>query len=59
MSLATVDTMKKIKSQDPKMFEPATCNKTPGVMMNYRSSAAWAWAVYDQEAPKMIMYTDI
>jgi hypothetical protein len=33
--------------------------KAPGVMMHYHSSAAWAWAVYHQENPGMIMYTDL
>jgi hypothetical protein len=41
------------------MFEPAVDGKAPGVMMHYHSSAAWAWAVYDQEKPGMIMYSDI
>lgn len=60
LGLATPEAVKKVKAQDPKTFEPATCGgKAPGVMMHYGTSAAWAWAVCEQESPGMIMYSDI
>ncbi|KEY68714.1 hypothetical protein S7711_00588 [Stachybotrys chartarum IBT 7711] len=59
MALTCVDAIKKVKDYDPKLFEPATYGKQASVLMNYFPSAAWAWAVYDQNPAPMIMFNDV
>ncbi|KAH7316464.1 hypothetical protein B0I35DRAFT_409662 [Stachybotrys elegans] len=59
LALASPEAVSKVKNHDPKLFAPAAYNRDSSVLMNYLSSAAWTWMVYDQETPPMIMFNDI
>ncbi|KAF7561440.1 hypothetical protein G7046_g2714 [Stylonectria norvegica] len=59
LALATADAVQKVKRHDPKLFEPAAYEKKSAVLMNYLPSAAWTWAVCEEDAPRLIMYNDL
>ncbi|KAH7175482.1 hypothetical protein EDB81DRAFT_6981 [Dactylonectria macrodidyma] len=59
LALATVNAVDKVKRHDPQLFEPAAYGKKSAVLLNYLPSAAWTWAVCEQETPRIIMYNDI
>ncbi|KAG9250086.1 uncharacterized protein F5Z01DRAFT_427213 [Emericellopsis atlantica] len=59
LSLATTESMEKMRRHDPTLFEPASYDKDWAVMTNYYTSAAWAWATLEDETPRMIFYNDV
>lgn len=59
LSLATSEAVEKVRGHDPKLFEPASYGKTSAVLMNYLPSAAWTWAVCEEDIPRLIMYSDV
>ncbi|KAI5464506.1 hypothetical protein BGZ63DRAFT_153818 [Mariannaea sp. PMI_226] len=59
LALATADAVDKVRRHDPDLFNPAAYGKKSAVLMNYLPSAAWTWAVCEQEAPRLIMYNDL
>ncbi|KAF7553991.1 hypothetical protein G7Z17_g3235 [Cylindrodendrum hubeiense] len=59
LALATANAVDKVKRHDPQLFEPAAYGKKSAVLLNYLPSAAWTWAVCEQEAPGLIMYNDL
>jgi len=59
LALATADAVDKVRRHDPNLFEPASYGHKAAVLMNYLPSAAWTWAVCEQEHPQLIMYNDV
>lgn len=59
LALATAEAVNKVKAHDPKLFQAASYDKEWAVLLNYYPSAAWAWAVCDQDSPPLIMYNDV
>ncbi|KAH6894090.1 hypothetical protein B0T10DRAFT_398770 [Thelonectria olida] len=59
LALATANAVDKVKRHDPNLFTPAAYGKKSAVLMNYLPSAAWTWAVCEQETPPLIMYNDV
>ncbi|KAJ4316905.1 hypothetical protein N0V84_007629 [Fusarium piperis] len=59
LALATADAVEKVRRHDPNLFENASYGHKASVLMNYLPSAAWTWAVCEQECPRLIMYNDL
>ncbi|KAK7422305.1 hypothetical protein QQZ08_009527 [Neonectria magnoliae] len=59
LALATADAVDRVKRHDPHLFEPAAYGKKSAVLMNYLPSAAWTWAVCEEDTPRLIMYNDL
>ncbi|KPM38777.1 hypothetical protein AK830_g7773 [Neonectria ditissima] len=59
LALATADAVDRVKRHDPQLFEPAAYGKKSAVLMNYLPSAAWTWAVCEEDEPRLIMYNDL
>ncbi|RGP67844.1 3 like [Fusarium sporotrichioides] len=59
LALATANAVEKVRRHDPDLFEPASYGHKAAVLMNYLPSAAWTWAVCEQEHPRLIMYNDV
>lgn len=57
--MATAEAIGKVKTHDPKLFQPASYDKEWAVLLNYNPSAAWAWAVCEYNTPPLIMYNDV
>ncbi|KAI1044492.1 hypothetical protein LB505_006977 [Fusarium chuoi] len=51
--------LEKVRRHDPNLFESASYGHKAAVLMNYLPSAAWTWAVCEQEHPRLIMYNDV
>lgn len=59
LSHATIDAVAEGRKKDPEMFKPACYNAKVSPALNYHPSAAWTWAVCQDERPPMILFTDV
>ncbi|KAM0255082.1 hypothetical protein ACHAQJ_006161 [Trichoderma viride] len=59
LSLATVEAIEKAKELDPEVFQPADYGRDMALLFKYYPSAAWTWAVCEEENPPLIAYTDV
>lgn len=56
--MAVPEYKERVQEADPTLFEEAVY-ESDCILKRYWPSAAWAWAVCEQEHPKMILYTDV
>lgn len=59
LALATPDAVENMKRQDPTLFKAHNYGAALSVLLGYWPSAAWAWSVYEEDEPRMILFNDI
>lgn len=48
-----------MKESDPTVFERADYGRPYSTTTSYTTSAVWAWLVWQEDEPKMLVYTDV
>lgn len=59
LAQAMLEAVVETRREDACLFEPANYGFDLSVLMGYWSSAAWTWAVCDDEEPRMILFSDV
>ena len=59
LALATPDAVAEAKTRDPTLFMASNYGIEQSLILSYWSSAAWAWSVYEEDEPPLILFNDI
>lgn len=59
LAVARPSSVVEMQRSDPTVFKPADYGRPYSTTTSYATSSVWAWLVWQEDKPGMLLYTDV